>query len=225
MAFSGFPLGTVKFLGGLSRHNEKAWFDAHRDDYEAQYLAPARDFVDALAPRLEKIDPALQAISKPNGSILRIHRDTRFARDKAPYKDHLDLWFWHGPKKGWDRPGFFFRLTPTKLMLGAGMHGFTPPVLAAYRKAVLDDKRGPALAKVVKALRAAGYEVGRETYKRPPSGVDPAHPRVLLLKHGGLYASWEGRHPKELGTPAFVGFVARHFTKVAPLFRWEIGLR
>ena len=91
---------------------------------------------------------------------MRINRDIRFSKDKSPYKDHLDLWFWSGDRKGWDCSGFFFRLTPARLMLGAGIHGFAPPTLARYRSAVLDPKRGEALARAVAAVRKAGYEVG-----------------------------------------------------------------
>jgi uncharacterized protein (TIGR02453 family) len=141
MSFSGFLPETVKFLAGLSRNNDKDWFEAHRADYDAYFVEPAKSFVEALAPRLKKIDTSVQAVPAVNGSIMRIYRDVRFAKDKSPYKDHLDLWFWSGKKKGWDASGFFFRLTPKRLVLGAGMHGFPPPVLARYRRAVLTKAR------------------------------------------------------------------------------------
>jgi uncharacterized protein (TIGR02453 family) len=220
MAFPGFPRETVRFLTGLSRNNDKTWFEAHRDDYDAFYIEPAKAFVEAIGPRLKKIDPRVHAEPKVNGSIFRINRDVRFAKDKSPYKDHVDLWFWSGAKKGWDASGFFFRLTPTKLILGAGLHGFAPPVLARYRRAVVDDDKGAALAKVVAKLRRAGYDVGGETYKKTPRGLPAEHARAGLLRHSGMYAGWEGKHPKELGTPAFVGFAAKHFAAIAPIHAW-----
>src|SRR3970282_1259516 len=113
MSFSGFSKDTARFLAGLSRNNDKAWFDAHRTDYEAHFVEAAKRFVEALAPRLKRIDSSLQAIPKVNGSILRIHRDIRFSKDKTPYKDHLDLWFWSGSNRGWGGSGFFFRPPPT----------------------------------------------------------------------------------------------------------------
>jgi uncharacterized protein (TIGR02453 family) len=219
-AFPGFSKDTVRFLAGLSKNNEKVWFDAHRDDYEADYMAPAKAFVEAIAPRLRKIDASIHAEPRVNGSIMRINRDIRFSKDKAPYKDHMDLYFWTGKEKGWESSGFFFRLTPTRLMVGGGMHGFMPPVLARYREAVLDSKKGAALAKVAAGLRAKGYEVGGESYKKTPRGVAEDHPRAALLKHGGIHAGWEGKHPKELGTGAIVDFVAKHFAAVSPLHEW-----
>jgi uncharacterized protein (TIGR02453 family) len=220
MAFAGFPKKTVAFLAGLSKNNDKAWFDAHRADYDAFYVDQGKAFVEAIAPRLKKIDARVHAEPKINGSIFRINRDTRFAKDKSPYKDHLDLWFWSGARKGWDCSGFFFRLTPTKLVVGAGMHGFMPPVLARYRRAVLDDDKGAALAKIVAKLRKDGRDVGGESYKKVPRGVPEDHPRAALLRHGGLYAGWEGKHPRELSAPSIVDFVTKQYAAMAPLHQW-----
>ena len=220
MSFPGFPKETVRYLAGIRDHNKKEWFDAHRDDYEGAFLAPAVAFAEALAPRLRKIEPEVQVEPRVNGSLMRINRDIRFSKDKSPYKDHLDLWFWTGDRKGWDSSGFFFRLTPKTLLLGAGMHRFEPPALARYRAAVLDDRKGAALAAIVAKLRKAGYDVGTESYKKVPAGVAPDHPRAALLRHGGLHAGWEGKHPAALSTGGFVDFVAKHFAAVAPLHRW-----
>jgi uncharacterized protein (TIGR02453 family) len=224
MDFGGFPNATGEFLTGIRDHNKKRWFEAHRDDYEQAFLAPAIAFAEALAPRLRRIEPDIQIAPRVNGSIMRINRDIRFSKDKSPYKDHLDLWFWTGDRKGWDTSGFFFRLTPDRLLLGAGMHGFAPPVLARYRAAVLNEGTGAALAAIVAKVRKAGYEVGTETFKRVPAGVRADHPRAALLRHGGLHAGWEGKHPIELATRAIVDFVAKHFGAVAPLHRWLRGI-
>jgi hypothetical protein len=123
-SFQGFPRETIRFLRDLSRNNEKAWFDAHREDYQEHYVGPALAFIASIGPRLQKISPSVTYEPKVNGSLFRINRDVRFSKDKRPYKDHLDLWFWHGDKRGWESPGFFFRLLPDRLILGAGMHRF-----------------------------------------------------------------------------------------------------
>jgi uncharacterized protein (TIGR02453 family) len=224
MSFAGFPRATVGFLKGLRAHNDKPWFEAHRDDYAAAFVAPAAAFAEALAPRLRKIEPEVQVEPRVNGSIMRINRDIRFSKDKSPYKDHLDLWFWTGDRKSWDASGFFFRLTPDRLLLGAGMHVFAPPVLARYRAAVLDARKGAALAATVARLRKVGYEVGTESYKKVPAGAPADHPRAALLRHEGLHATWEGKHPAELATGAIVDVVAKHFAAVAPVHRWLRGM-
>ncbi|HVY37491.1 MAG TPA: DUF2461 domain-containing protein [Polyangia bacterium] len=225
MTFPGFPKQTVRFVAGLRDNNDRAWFEAHRADYQQALLNPAVAFIQALAPRLRKIDPDIQVEPRVNGSILRINRDIRFAKDKSPYKDHLDLWFWTGERKGWESSGFFFRLSCDRLLLGAGMHQFTAVALPRYRAAVRDARRGAALTALVSRLRRAGYQVGTEAYKRLPPGVPADHPRAALLRHGGLHASWQGRLPRELGTAAFVPFAARHFAALAPLHRWLRSMR
>ena len=182
-------------------------------------------FIEALAPRLRKIDPQIQVEPRVNGSILRINRDIRFSKDKSPYKDHLDLWFWTGDRKGWESSGFFFRLSPDRLLLGAGMHQFAAVVLPRYRAAVVDARKGAALVATVARLRKAGYQVGTESYKRVPPGMPADHPRAALLRHGGLHAAWEGKLPGELGTEAFVPFAAKHFAALAPLHRWLKSMR
>ena len=108
-AFTGFPRDTFAFLRGLAANNNKSWFDEHRADYETFCMAPARAFIEALGPRLKKISPTVQWEAKVNGSIFRINRDIRFAKDKRPYKTNLDLWFWHRTRGGWSAPGFFVR--------------------------------------------------------------------------------------------------------------------
>ncbi|MES1164830.1 MAG: DUF2461 domain-containing protein [Verrucomicrobiota bacterium] len=225
MTFAGFPKETVRFLAGLRDNNDRAWFEAHRPDYQQALLAPAVAFIEALSPRLRKIDPAVQIEPRVNGSILRINRDIRFSKDKSPYKDHLDLWFWTGDRKGWESSGFFFRLSADRLLLGAGMHQFTAVMLPRYRVAVLDPRKGAALAAVVARLRKGGYEVGTESYKRVPPGAPADHPRAALLRHGGLHAAWNEKLPRELGTAAFVSFAAKHFAALAPLHRWLGSLR
>jgi len=220
MVFSGFGRETVQFLEGIRSHSKKTWFDAHRDEYEHAFLAPAQAFVEALGPRLRKLEPDVNVEPRVNGSIMRINRDVRFSKDKTPYKDHLDLWFWTGERKGWDGSGFFFRLTPDRLILGAGIHAFERETLSRYREAVLDPKRGAKLVGLVKKLRGGGYEIGMESYKKVPAGIAADHPRAALLKHGGLHATWEGKHPAALRMPSFVDFAANHFKAVAPLHRW-----
>lgn len=82
--FAGFGKETLRFLRELGRNNERAWFEAHRDDYEAHYLAPAISLVEALGERLVKIAPAVCVEPRVNGSIFRINRDVRFSKDKTP---------------------------------------------------------------------------------------------------------------------------------------------
>ena len=226
--FEGFPKGTFDFLRGIAKHNEKAWLDAHREDYERFYVAPARLLVEELGPRLKKsLSKGLSFDPRVNGSLFRIQRDTRFAKDKTPYKTHLDLWLWEGQKRGWDTPGFFFRMFPDRLMIGCGIHGFEKVMLAKYRDAVIDPRRGAALEKAIDAVRAsdAAYEIGGATRAKVPRGFDAEHPRASLLLHEGLWAGLEGPVPKEARSAAFVDWLVAHAERFAPIHRWLGALR
>jgi uncharacterized protein (TIGR02453 family) len=139
-AFAGFPPETIGFLRQLRANNRKDWFDAHRSKYEAFWLAPAKAFVVAAGQQLAELAPGIRAEARVLGSILRINRDTRFARGAGPYKDHLDFWFWEGERRH-AVSGFFARLTPEVFGVGAGCHGLHPEQLTQFRQAVAGGLR------------------------------------------------------------------------------------
>ena len=80
-----FSDASLKFLRGLARHNDKAWFDQHRQDYEAQVRQPFLRLIGDLQPALASISPHYRADPRTvGGSLFRIHRDARFSNDKSP---------------------------------------------------------------------------------------------------------------------------------------------
>ncbi len=219
-AFQGFPEAGLKLLRGLAEHNEKAWFDAHKDDYEALLVEPAKAFVADAGARLQKLARSIHFEPRVNGSISRPQRDIRFAKDKTPYKAHLDLWFWQGEKKTWERSGFFFRLGPDALILGAGIHHFTPELLKRYRGAVVGPK-GNTLSRILRELDVAGgYEVGGRTMKKVPRGFEAGEERAELLLHTGLYVVRETPPPPKLHGPAFLDHAVAHWEAMVPIHDW-----
>ena len=218
MAFSGFGDATFRFMRDLGRNNDKAWFQAHRTAYEEDLLEPAMAFIEAIGPLLARFSPGVRAEPKIGGLMMRINRDIRFSPDKRPYKDHLDMTFKLGSVK--TSPGYWFRLTPKELILGAGMHMLDKPDLERYRKAVDAERSGAELAKIVTKEERAGYDVGGEHYKRVPAGFAPDHPREALLRHAGVYVGTDMKVPAEAKTPKFPAFCAAHYKKMAPLMDW-----
>jgi uncharacterized protein (TIGR02453 family) len=221
-AFAGFPREGLEFLEGLAADNTREYFDAHRDVYQAALLQPAKDFVVALGEELHaRVSPGIRAEPRINGSILRINRDTRFSSDKRPYKEHVDFWFWEGDGPSRERPGLFMRLRPATVTLGAGMHRFEPPALAAYRAAVADEATGRALEDaLMDATGVRGVTIGGLRYKRVPREFGADHPRAELLRHDALYVSGDWKLPRAAGRPAFVGWVAERLEQMAPVERW-----
>lgn len=206
-----FPPETIGFLRDLSANNEKAWFDANRGRYDAGYVEAGKEFVVAATPLLDKIAPGICAEPRINGSIFRINRDLRFSKDKTPYKDHLDFWFWHGLRKG-AVTGLFARIAPQGVWVGAGAHSFSRDVLASYRRAVDADET--SLRTIVDGLTRAGYSVS----DREGSPDDPVAARLARCK--ALFTVVE--EPVALATDAkrLLPRLAEHWEAMAPLHLW-----
>jgi uncharacterized protein (TIGR02453 family) len=219
--FSGFPPEGLAVLAALEAENTRAAFEANRRSYEEGLLEPAKAFVVALGEELRRFAPHVHADPRVNGSIFRVNRDTRFSRDKRPYKPHLDLFFWEGEGRSRECPGYFFRLRPRTLTLGAGMHHFEGVVLDRYRAAVADGRKGAALEQALAVARTVrGTQLGGAAYKRVPAGFDAAHERAGLLKHDGLFVFIEQPLPKAVASVRLVTFCARRYERTAPLVRW-----
>ena len=219
---SVFGPQTRKFLRELGRNNDKAWFDAHRAEYEAHYLKPAKAFVEQVGPKIERFAPSIVWEPRINGSIFRINRDIRFSKDKTPYKDHIDMWFWEGSRKT-ALSGFFIRIGASSIILGAGSHGFSKDDLARHRTRLNDRTAAKQLSSLARRFRRAGYEVGGRHYKKPPKGFDGNPDAAELALHNALWASVERRHPAEMSTGKFPAYCAREWKKLAPLHQWLVA--
>jgi uncharacterized protein (TIGR02453 family) len=220
--YAGLPKATFELLKGIAANNDKEWFQAHRALYDEGYVDAGKTLVVALGPRIAKFDRAVKYEPRIGGSLMRINRDVRFSKDKSPYKTHLDAWLWTGEEKGWDSPGYFFRMFADRLMLGAGMHAMEKPALERYREAVVDPKKGKALEKAVAEVAASplGMNIGGASRKKVPRGYDADHPRARFLLHDGLWADWDGKVPKEAKSAAFLDFCVARFEAAAPIARW-----
>lgn len=221
MTFNGYFPETLTFLSELAVNNNKSWFDSHRTDYDTYVLEPSRAFVIALGDRLRDLAPEVMADPRVNKSIFRIYRDVRFSKDKTPYKTHLALWFpiSRGGAK-FDHPGYYFHLDSDNMMLGAGIHGFSKPLLKTYRDAVVDPELGPALALAIKTIADKGYGLGEKTYKRTPRGYDPDHKLSKLLLYSGLTTGTDLGIPAELHNVDLVDFCFQRLQDMAPIVDW-----
>lgn len=222
MAYEGFPKETVAFLRAIDRNNDKSWFEDHRSEYENYWLEPAREFVDAVSARLQKIAP-VAAEPRVNGSIFRINRDVRFSKDKTPYKNHLDFWFWEGERRQ-AVTGFYMRIGPKDLGLGAGSHGLQKEHLTTYRDRVVEPDAGKALVKAVKSVERAGFSVSGEHYKTVPRGYEPESDlQARLLRYNALWCGGDEPIPNEVYSKDIVSYVIARWRKFAPIHRWLVA--
>ncbi len=224
-SFSGFTKETVRFFTALRKNNNREWFERNRETYDNHVMAPAKLFVTAMGERLKAIAPRIVAVPKVNKSIFRINRDTRFSLDPSPYKANLGILFWDGARPKMESSGFYFHLEPPDLWLGVGLYMIPDPLLGRFRKAVVESKSGAEIRKIKAEISAmAGFSLGGEHYKRVPAGFDPAHPNAALLKHRGLYASFESKIPAEFFSARLVEYCFERFEPLAPLHRWLMKL-
>ena len=218
--FNGFSNSLVQFFGNLEKNNTKHWFDEHRSEYEENVLFPSREFVVTMGKRLRKIAPGINAIPKVNQSLFRINRDTRFSKDKSPYKTCMGIWFWEGSRKRMECSGFYFHHEGDRLLIGVGIHTFVKPLLDIYRKAVVDKKLGRELKTAVNKVTDRGYPVGGKHYKRIPRGYDESHPNSEFLLFNGLHAVRDEKIPKEFYSEAIIDYTFDHHKNMAPIHNW-----
>ena len=130
------------FLADLRANNDREWFAANKQRYEQALLEPALDFVVDFAPRLEKLSPHFLADPRPSGgSLFRIYRDTRFAKDKTPYKTNAGIHFRHERAKEAAAPGFYLHLAPGEVFAGGGMWHPDTATATRIREAQRDPGR------------------------------------------------------------------------------------
>ena len=223
--FKGFPRESVDFYSELAGNNTKPWFDAHKDDFEKFVMAPARDFVFHMGIRLQELAPGIVADPRVNKSIFRPYKDTRFSKDKTPYKTHLGIFFWEGNLPKMECAGYYFHLEPPQLMLADGIHCFSKRLLEQYRDSVVHPEHGPALNDAIKKVeKNKGLAVGGVHYKKTPRGYDPHHPNAGLLLYDGLHVSMSSRIPDELFTADFSDYCFAKFKKMSPLHEWLVQM-
>lgn len=189
MGFTGFGQETLAFLQELSFNNDREWFAANKDRYEAAVREPAETFILALGPLLAGRFPTVVFDTRRNGagSLMRIHRDVRFSPDKRPYKENVGIIFPLAPGKKVEAPIFYFHIEAGRAFFYGGQHVFSPEVLARYRAAVDDVRTGPALETILTDLASQGLAAMEDpTYKRVPRPYAADHPRAALLRQAAL---------------------------------------
>jgi uncharacterized protein (TIGR02453 family) len=180
--FPGFPLQMLHFFEQLTKNNNRDWFAKHKSDYGEHVLGPALAFVEAMQAPLAKISVRFLAVPKrQGGSIMRIHRDVRFGKDKRPYKTNLGIHFRHEQGKDVHAPGFYFHVDNEQVFLGAGIWHPDGPTLRKIRTAI---DQHPAQWKKSQSSAAfrSRFRLGGDTLTRPPQGYDASHPMIVDLK-------------------------------------------
>ena len=199
MAFTGWPVEGVEFYDGLEADNSRTYWHANKAVYDECVKAPMEALLAELAGEFGE------------GRIFRPNRDTRFSKDKSPYKVSCAATL----------PGGYVSFSAEGLFAGAGLYMPDAGQLARFREAVAADESGKELEAIVATLRKGKYDVGaHEVLKTAPKGVDKDHPRIELLRHKGLVMSKGWPVGAWLGTRKAKDRVVATLTAARPLVAW-----
>jgi uncharacterized protein (TIGR02453 family) len=204
------------FLADLKQHNDRDWFAANKARYEADVLEPALAFIEDFGYRLHDISPHFRADPRRvGGSLFRIHRDTRFSKDKSPYKTNIGMHFRHERAKDAHTPGYYLHLSPGEVFAGGGIWHPDTPTLTAIRQAIVDDPDRWSRATQL----GEGLELGGDKLKRVPTGFDKEHPHAEDLKRKDYFA-WVTLSEEAATAPRFLDRYTRVCASAAPLMRF-----
>jgi uncharacterized protein (TIGR02453 family) len=213
LGFPGFPKEAPTFFRGLARNNNRDWFLARKSVFEDKVKEPMRQLVAALNGEMKRFAPL--HLTDPDQAIYRIYRDTRFSKDKKPYKEQLAARF---PKQGMGRDGgagYYLAISHKYLAVGGGVYMPTPEMLAALRNHIA--VRHTEFRRLIrsKTLRELFGEMHGEQLSRVPKGFAADHPAADLLRYKQYFFYVE--LPADLVTSAqLFSEVLKRFERLTP---------
>jgi uncharacterized protein (TIGR02453 family) len=179
------------FLRDIAANNDREWFAENKPRYVADVQEPALAFVEDVGLRLPSLSGHFVADTRANGgSLYRIYRDTRFSKDKTPYKTHTGIHFRHERAKDAHAPGYYLHLEPGRVFLGCGIWRPDSDAVRAIRTAIAShpDRWRSVVGGEPFADR---FRLAGEALKRPPAGFDRDHPLIEDLKRKDFIATAE----------------------------------
>ena len=163
---------TLKFLEELSANNDREWFKANKARYDEDVLDVALRFIQSMQDPLAEIAPHFTAVpTRMGGSLMRVYRDTRFSKDKLPYKTNIGIQFRHERAKDVHSPGFYVHIAPDSVFLGAGMWRPDSEPLRQIRDRIAAHPAEWRRITASPSFRRM-FDLGGERLKRPPRGFD-----------------------------------------------------
>ncbi len=211
--FTGFSEEANTFLWGIRFNNERAWFQAHKQEYADYVQAPLRKLADEVYDAFTAAHPELELIVR----VSRIYRDARRLYGRGPYKSNL--WFaLRSAGEGWNElPAFWFGLHPDSYGYGLGVYDARPAAMARFREEV--DRAPEEMTRLARVFdQQEKFCLGGEEYKRPKGTPQPPLDRWYNRKQLDLY--YEAPPDARLYSPALVEDVLAGFEFLLPYYRY-----
>jgi uncharacterized protein (TIGR02453 family) len=232
--FTGFTPAAIQFLADLKQNNDRAWFQPRKAEYERLLKEPMEAMIAALSERLAA--RGVPIVANPKRSPFRIYRDTRFSKDKTPYKTHLGATFpWAGDMAGVEAGGGhderahgnggYFHFEPGEMYAGGGMWQMEKLSLEAFRTAVRDDPdRVTAALGDPAFVRWFGEVRPHDQLKRFPPGWPQEHPHAAMFLWKDVVFGRRLADDEAL-SPDLPDLLAEGYATAAPVFRFLESLR
>lgn len=177
-----FTKETFAFLSALEANNEREWFTAHQQEYEDLVRTPALDFISDMSDEMPAISRHFLAQPKKvGGSLMRVYRDTRFSKDKTPYKTNIGIQFRHEVGKDVHAPGYYLHIAPDECFVGVGLWHPDADVLFKIRSAIVEKPEAWKAARDDKGFCKHFSQEG-DSLANAPRGFAKDHPLVEDLK-------------------------------------------
>ena len=225
--YARFQPETLRFLEQLAANNNRDWFRENKTRYEEQVLDVALRFIQSMQDPLHEMAPHFVALpTRVGGSLMRVYRDTRFSKNKTPYKTNIGIQFRHEQAKDVHSPGYYLHIDPDQVFVGVGMWRPDAEPLRAIRERIAAKPAEWRRAIEDKSF-SRHYDLGGETLKRPPRGFDPEHECIDDIKRKSFIAVREF----DVGAclkPQFQRTVESSFSMGEPLMRFlckAVGVR
>ena len=214
--FTGFQPEALDFLRDIRFNNNQTFYENNVKRYETYVKAPLRALCEEMTPVVQLIDPKLD--TRPGRTMSRIRRDTRYTKDKSPFRDHVWLgWRYPGESRS-EGFGMYWGFGPDWLSWGTGCYSTDKPLMDALRLHIRTHPDEVREALFARGLRES-YAMYGEDYKKIAVPEDvPEDLRALYVKkgfgieHNGTQAEWKALHTHDMAD-----ILASELARMAPL--------
>ena len=220
--FTGFPPETLQFFLDIRYHNDAAYYNANRDRFEKDVKAPFFALIEELLPVLQLADEQME--TRPYKCLARLRRDTRFSKDKTPYRDHLWVWFHRAAEPREGSLGFWFELGLQGVSWGMGGWGENRPMMERFRRELA--AKPEEIASVIRQCGLERHQLldgGREWKKMEVPPHIPPDMRSWYLRRE-LYISQQRPDMNEVGDRRILEHVRKDFQTLTPIYRLLRGM-
>lgn len=222
--FQGFTDETIQFLLSIRFENTKQCFEQNRALYERSVKQPLRELAEALAPVMTALDPQID--TRPGRVCSRIRRDTRFTRDKSPYRDYVWLsWRYAGEARS-ESFGMYWDASPEGMSWGCGTYGEDKPLMDALRER-MRTRPGELLHMLRDPAFEGRFDFYGPEFKRFVAPEDVPEALHFLYRKKGFYVQCVER-PEDyplLFSKDLPDRLAEEFGRLAPLYHYMRQVR